>query len=42
MCLLVFLVLDLPVLINNQISIKIQYILQFLRLTAIGAKTYHR
>ena len=42
MCLLVSLVLDLPVLINNQISIKIQYILQFLRLTAIGAKTYHR
>lgn len=42
MCLLVFLVMDLPLFIKNQISIKIQCILQFLRLTAIGAKTHHR
>lgn len=31
--------MDLPLFINNQISIKIQCILQFLRLKAIGAKT---
>lgn len=42
LCLLVFLIMDLFLFINNQSSIKIQYIFQFLRLTALGTKTHHR
>lgn len=39
---LVFLIMDLLLFINNQSSIKIQYIFWFLRLTAHGTKTHHR
>lgn len=40
--LLVFLIMDLLLFINNQSSIKIQYIFRFLSLTALGTKTHHR